>query len=437
MNIFIILFEYFSQIKFNLKQRIRRIAETQKRPQGVHREVWGLICKDGGSGDLSSGESPLMPSSIEEPSASGTKYRHQGGLYAHHPRARLHRGVRKWHWTAFENAARADHAQFWHWRCANDDPAREYPFAKYNKHIHIIRYTEPEYSAYLHDEHWTRAETDQLIDLCEAYDLRFFVVHDRWPAQFKLRSIDELKDRYYKVIAVMQRLRTGAVTVDEHQAYTFDMEHEQKRREQLEKLFSRSKEQIDEELYLIEELKKIEIRKREREKKQQDVSKLLTAVRDLDSNNNLAAQQQLQFLKNTQRANENNNNGKRIKNRRPLSNDQSLNRSLSGGANKSNTPLLVTQQHGNNSNNTSLNNSTENLNISPNTSLLVGSGGGSSSKRQQPPHTLRTSVSGESSAVVAAAGIKFPEANKVAGVSLRSFRVTFSFLAMSFSFPLY
>jgi hypothetical protein len=62
----------------------------------------------------------------------------------------------------------------------------------------------------------------------------------------------------------------------------FDLEHEQKRREQLEKLFNRSKEQVEEELYLMEELKKIEIRKKERERKQQDVNKLLTAAVDLD-----------------------------------------------------------------------------------------------------------------------------------------------------------
>jgi hypothetical protein len=62
----------------------------------------------------------------------------------------------------------------------------------------------------------------------------------------------------------------------------FDLEHEQKRREQLEKLFTRSKEQVEEELYLMEELKKIEIRKKERERKQQDVNKLLTAAVDLD-----------------------------------------------------------------------------------------------------------------------------------------------------------
>ncbi|RNA02113.1 DNA methyltransferase 1-associated 1, partial [Brachionus plicatilis] len=63
----------------------------------------------------------------------------------------------------------------------------------------------------------------------------------------------------------------------------------------MEKLFNRTKEQVEEEIYLIEELKKIEVRKKEREKKQQEVSKLLTAAGDLENskitNNNLKVKQ--------------------------------------------------------------------------------------------------------------------------------------------------
>ena len=149
-----------------------------------------------------------------------------------------------------------------------------------------MKYTDAEYSQYLNDENWTKAETDYLFDLCKRYDLRFFIIHDRWTptdelANLKSRTIDELKDRYYKVCGTMQKLKSGSADT---QIYTFDLEHEQKRREQLEKLFNRTKEQIDEELYLMEELKKIEIRKKERERKQQDVNKLLTAAVDFEKN---------------------------------------------------------------------------------------------------------------------------------------------------------
>jgi DNA methyltransferase 1-associated protein 1 len=96
------------------KAKQKRQAEPLKRPQGVHREVWGLICKDR-EGD----QPPLIPA--DEPK-----------LYKH-PKAKLRYGVRKWHWVAFCNPARTDSAMFSHWRCVNDDPDKEYPFAKYNK----------------------------------------------------------------------------------------------------------------------------------------------------------------------------------------------------------------------------------------------------------------------------------------------------------------
>lgn len=225
---------------------------------------------------------PLIPA--EEPK-----------LYKH-PKAKLRYGVRKWRWMQFKNPARTDSAIFCHWRCANDDPDKEYPFAKYNKKVQISSYTDSEYTLHLKDENWTKEETDHLFELCQMYDLRFFVVQDRWePQKFqgKSRTIDELKDRYYKVTAMIQKIRG----VDDSKIYVFDLEHEQKRREQLEKLFNRTKEQVDEEIYLIEELKKIEVRKKEREKKQQEVSKLLTAAGDLDTskaltnNNNLKMKQ--------------------------------------------------------------------------------------------------------------------------------------------------
>lgn len=70
--------------------------------------------------------------------------------------------------------------------------------------------------------------------------------------------------------------------------FVFDLEHEQKRREQLEKLFSRTKEQVEEEHYLLEELRKIEARKKERERRSHDVNKLLTAVDiNINSSNDL------------------------------------------------------------------------------------------------------------------------------------------------------
>lgn len=93
--------------------RIKRLIEPIRRPEGVHREVWGLMSK------FDSDQPPLIPSN--EPR-----------LYKH-PKAQLRYGVRKWHWIEFKNPARTDEATFSHWRCVNDDPNKEYPFAKFNK----------------------------------------------------------------------------------------------------------------------------------------------------------------------------------------------------------------------------------------------------------------------------------------------------------------
>lgn len=59
-------------------------------------------------------------------------------------------------------------------------------------------------------------------------------------------------------------------------AYAYDAEHERKRKEQLTKLFDRTPKQIEEEQMLVNELKKIEARKKERDRKTQDLQKLIS-----------------------------------------------------------------------------------------------------------------------------------------------------------------
>lgn len=60
--------------------------------------------------------------------------------------------------------------------------------------------------------------------------------------------------------------------------YVFDAEHEKRRKEQLKKLFERTPEQVEEEQTLLAELRKIEQRKKERDRKTQDLQKLITAA---------------------------------------------------------------------------------------------------------------------------------------------------------------
>lgn len=53
--------------------------------------------------------------------------------------------------------------------------------------VQVPIYSEQEYQMYLHDDAWTKAETDHLFDLSRRFDLRFVVIHDRYDhQQFKV-----------------------------------------------------------------------------------------------------------------------------------------------------------------------------------------------------------------------------------------------------------
>lgn len=82
--------------------------------------------------------------------------------------------------------------------------------------------------------------------------------------------MEDLKKHYYDICNAMQP--------NELKQISYDPEHEKMRKDQLMKLYNRSNEQVEEEQKLLEELKKIELRKKEREKKTQDLQKLITAA---------------------------------------------------------------------------------------------------------------------------------------------------------------
>lgn len=58
--------------------------------------------------------------------------------------------------------------------------------------------------------------------------------------------------------------------------FNFDADHERKRKDQMKKLFDRTQKDIEEEQMLLNELKKIEQRKKERDRKTQDLQKLIS-----------------------------------------------------------------------------------------------------------------------------------------------------------------
>ncbi|KAG8507662.1 DNA methyltransferase 1-associated protein 1 [Galemys pyrenaicus] len=287
------------------KKKSKKSSETLtfKRPEGMHREVYALLYSDKkqdsfllnrmqeefrspalGCYSLTLGQirslgqrlytltslnstardaPPLLPSD------TGQGYRTV--------KAKLgSKKVRPWKWMPFTNPARKDGAMFFHWRRAAEE-GKDYPFARFNKTVQVPVYSEQEYQLYLHDDAWTKAETDHLFDLSRRFDLRFVVIHDRYDhQQFKKRSVEDLKERYYHICAKLANVR--AVPGTDLKIPVFDAGHERRRKEQLERLYNRTPEQVAEEEYLLQELRKIEARKKEREKRSQDLQKLITAA---------------------------------------------------------------------------------------------------------------------------------------------------------------
>lgn len=241
------------------------LSTPRRKPEGMHRELFNLLSS-------SDKDAPLYPSDFAQSRSGGYKQ----------VRANLSiKKPRKWLWTPFLNPARKDHLQLFHWRRVADpnEPPKEYPFAKLNTRIdnHIPKYDEKEYNMLLLCDQWTKEETDYLLDMCTRFDLRFVVIHDRWDRRrFPVaRTVEDFKERYY---FVYNQLAKARAFMEPPKCKEYDAQHERKRKQQLTNLFNRTQEQIEEEENLVSELKKIEQRKRERERKTQDLQKIMDAA---------------------------------------------------------------------------------------------------------------------------------------------------------------
>lgn len=89
--------------------------------------------------------------------------------------------------------------------------------ARFDIHLDPVTYeSDEEYLALLDDPNWTKSETDQLLELARRYELRWAVIYDRWyeamgyasqggPPPF--RKIEDLQHRYYAVAAMLWQAR--------------------------------------------------------------------------------------------------------------------------------------------------------------------------------------------------------------------------------------
>ena len=211
-------------------KRERGQKESKKKPDGVNREVFALI----------GGAPPIAPAP-EKPAVMQKK-------------RNLKLPAEKWILHGFENTARTDGLKLNHW-VKEKEISDEYAFAKLNKKIDIVPMNSEDYDKIAEQikSDWSKEETLHLWDLCERFDLRFIVIHDRFEYS---RSIEEIKDRYYSVSKKLLEERGDYNHPIVKKPYNF--EYEVRRKNNLEKLFLRTKEQQEYEKQLLEEVKKLE-----------------------------------------------------------------------------------------------------------------------------------------------------------------------------------
>ncbi|OWM67426.1 SWR1-complex protein 4 isoform X2 [Punica granatum] len=222
-----------TQFPIPQEKKSRPPKEPQRKPDGISREVYALT----------GGIAPLMPS-IE---VSQLKKRPPSDEKI------------TWQWLPFTNSARKDDLQLFHWvRVVNGvPPTGDYAFAKYNKKVNIVKYTDEEYEKYLSDPAWTKEETDQLFELCEQFDLRFVVIADRFPSS---RTVEELKDRYYSVSrAILLARAPSPADVAGHPVVKepYNMSQEIERKRALSMVLSHTKQQDRKDAEVLAEAKRI------------------------------------------------------------------------------------------------------------------------------------------------------------------------------------
>ncbi|KAF8401277.1 hypothetical protein HHK36_012210 [Tetracentron sinense] len=232
------------------EKKSRPQKDSQRKPDGISREVYALT----------GGLAPLMPS-ID---LSQLKRRSQPD-----------KEKITWQWLSFTNSARPDNLQLSHWvRVVNDvPPTGDYSFAKYNKSVDIVKYTDEEYEKHLIDPvdainyqsklqgfsdiMWTKEETDQLFNLCEQFDLRFILIADRLPSS---RTVEELKRRYYSVSRALAVARTpSSDDVSGHSLVKepYNVSQEVERKRALSMVLSQTKQQERKDAEVLAEAKRI------------------------------------------------------------------------------------------------------------------------------------------------------------------------------------
>ncbi|KUI56663.1 SWR1-complex protein 4 [Cytospora mali] len=155
-------------------------------------------------------------------------------------------------------------------------------FAKFNVKVDVPEYNDEQYEAKLQNDDWTKDETDYLMTLVRAFDLRWPVIWDRYeytpkssedtdmngsdtavvPAS-RPRDMEDLKARYYEVAAKMMETQKAIQYMTQpewnlHQTMiNFNPNQERDRKKFALNSMSRSKEEAKEEESLLIEVRRI------------------------------------------------------------------------------------------------------------------------------------------------------------------------------------
>lgn len=188
-----------------------------------------------------------------------------------------------WEWQPFTNEGRADGLRLSHWTKTSAEPAKEYPYAKYNVQSTVYSYTEDEYTRFLDDPGWTKEETDYLFALVKDYSTRWYVVHDRY--EFlggPTRVLDDLKDRYFTVCKKLIRTRPWegdeASKASLLATMSFDKDRELHRKNYIAGLETRTQDQLFEEEALYTEIRRLEQTERRFRKDRDALLRMISGI---------------------------------------------------------------------------------------------------------------------------------------------------------------
>ncbi|KAI6230066.1 hypothetical protein M3Y99_01097100 [Aphelenchoides fujianensis] len=274
------------------KEKGGRLIKVAKRPKGMSREVYNLFAHGPNENELNVVGPGDRKSAVQNIKANIA-----------------FRRTRRWNWKPFVNEARTDGVKFNHWEREDHKQHEPYVFAAFQQSeestlpiysivfllqnkVDVVSFTDEEFERVLRPiaGQWTLEATRHLLEKCAQLDLRWHVIFDRFDRYthgLEL-TLEDLKEWFYKLTNAIRRAQSS-----ENPPFYFDAEHERRRKEQLEILWNRTEEeaspllaslhfhrlfvQIKEEEYLKSQMKVLEVKRKEREKRAQELQRLINS----------------------------------------------------------------------------------------------------------------------------------------------------------------